>query len=333
MATIVQRGYKWQVKIRVAGQPIRSKTFDTRQAAEQWAAKQTKTTGADAAPLGKVRGAKPKPPAPTLGDLFERYIKTPLPGRRNADWERGICRRFLRKERKLCSIPAAKLDKPHLVEWRDRRIGEAASSTVVRELDAISAVYRLAMDEWGLGLTVNPTKGLRRPKLPLPRDVRLLVGDDERLIEKAIEYNREIAPAIILAIETAMRQGEIAKLRWEHIDLDARTALLPMTKNGTARKVPLSTRAVEALTWCPPPHRGSVFKLTQSAMQFAFRRVREQCNLGNVRFHDLRHEAASRLFEKGLNVMEVATITGHKNLKMLQRYTHLRAEDLAKKLG
>jgi integrase len=97
-----------------------------------------------------------------------------------------------------------------------------------------------------------------------------------------------------------MRQGEIAKLRWEHIDLEARTALLPMTKNGTARKVPLSTRAIEALTWCPPPHRGSVFKLTQSAMQFAFRRVREQCNLGNVRFHDLRHEAASRLFEKGL---------------------------------
>ena len=125
----------------------------------------------------------------------------------------------------------------------------------------------------------------------------------------------------------------IAKLRWEHIDLDARTALLPMTKNGTARKVPLSTKAIEALTWCPPPHTGRVFKLTQHAMKYAFREVRQQCGLGNIRFHDLRHEAASRLFEKGLNVMEVAAITGHKNLKMLQRYTHLRAEDLAKKLG
>jgi len=159
------------------------------------------------------------------------------------------------------------------------------------------------------------------------------VGDDGRLIAVALEFNREIAPAIILAIETAMRQGEIAKLRWENIDLDLRTALLPMTKNGTARRFPLSTKAIEALKWCPPPHTGRVFKLTQHAMKYAFREVRKQCGLGNIRFHDLRHEAASRLFEKGLNVMEVAAITGHKNLKMLQRYTHLRAEDLAKKLG
>jgi len=169
-----------------------------------------------------------------------------------------------------------------LVEWRDRRIGEVAPSTVIRELDAISAVYRLAIDEWAVGLTVNPTKGLRRPKLPPPRDVRLAIGDDEKLIASAVDYNREFAPAIVLAIETAMRQGEIAKLRWEHIDLDARTVLLPMTKNGTPRKVPLSSRAIEALTWCPPPHRGRVFKLTQSAMKYAFSRVREECGLGTM---------------------------------------------------
>lgn len=329
MATIVQRGYKWQAKIRVRGQPIRSKTFDTRDAAEQWAAGQQAIKAAPKQPR-KVRA---KPPMLTVGDLFERYIKAPLPGRRNVEWERGICRRFIRNEKKLCAVPAVKLDKPHLVEWRDRRIGEVAPSTVIRELDAISAVYRLAIDEWSVGLTVNPTKGLRRPKLPPPRDVRLAIGDDEKLIASAIDYNREIAPAIVLAIETAMRQGEIAKLRWEHIDLEARTVLLPMTKNGSPRKVPLSSRAIEALTWCPPPHRGRVFKLTQSAMKYAFSRVREECGLGTLHFHDLRHEATSRLFEKGLNVLEVATITGHRNLKHLQRYTHLRAEDLAKKLG
>ncbi|MCX5544438.1 site-specific integrase [Paraburkholderia sp. CNPSo 3076] len=316
MASIIRRGTKWQVKIRTKGQRIRSKTFDTQYEAEQWAAQESKP----------VEGA-------TVGDLFRKYISQVAPSRRNGEWERSVLSRMLRAEKKLCSVAAKSLGKSHLADWRDRRITEVATSTVGRELDAIAAVYRVALEEWDMGLTSNPVHGFRRPKLPVPRDVRLAVGDDERLIATAIDFNREIAPAIILAIETAMRQGEIAKLRWEHIDLEARTALLPMTKNGTPRKVPLSRRAVEALTWCPPPHAGRVFKLTQHAIKYAFSQVREQCGLGNVRFHDLRHEAASRLFEKGLNVMEVASITGHKNLKMLQRYTHLRAEDLAKKLG
>lgn len=316
MATITLRGTKWQAKIRRKDQPTLSATFATEAAARRWVEEHERVDS-----------------GPTVGDLFKKYIKYPLPDKRSSEWDRRTLQRFLKRDKKLCMLPAAQLSKVHLAEWRDRRITQVLGSTVSRELDAISSVYRLALAEWDIGLEVNPVKGFRRPKLPLPRDVRLMAGDDERLIEKAIEFNREIAPAIILAIETAMRQGELAKLRWEHIDQEARTALLPMTKNGTSRKVPLSTRALEALTWCPPPHRGRVFKLTQSAMQFAFRRVREQCGLGNLHFHDLRHEAASRLFEKGLNVMEVATITGHKNLKHLQRYTHLRAEDLARKLG
>lgn len=310
------RGTKWQVKIRRKGQQQLSATFSTEEAARRWAEQHERTdTG------------------PTVGDLFKKYIQYPMPDKRSAEWDKRTLHRMLRKERKLCMVPAAQLSKVHLAEWRDRRITEVQGSTVGRELDAISSVYRLAIDEWGIDITINPVRGFRRPKLPLPRDVRLMAGDDERLVAVALEFNREIAPAIILAIETAMRQGEIATLRWENINLEARTAILPMTKNGTPRKVPLSSRAVEALTWCPPPHRGRVFKLTQHAMKHAFSRVREQCGLGNLHFHDLRHEAASRLFEKGLNVIEVATITGHKNLKHLQRYTHLRAEDLALKLG
>ncbi|HVW53704.1 MAG TPA: site-specific integrase [Trinickia sp.] len=316
MASISVRGTKWQVKIRRKGQPQLSASFTTEAQARAWAAENDRADS-----------------EPTVGDLFRKYIQYATPGRKSWDWERRTLQRMIRDEKKLCSVPAAHLSKSHLAEWRDRRVTEVLGSSVGRELDAISAAYRLAIDEWDMGITINPVRGFRRPKLPSPRDVRLMAGDDDKLVTAAIDFNREIAPAIILAIETAMRQGEIAKLRWEHIDLEARTALLPMTKNGTARKVPLSTRAIEALTWCPPPHVGPVFKLTQSAMRYAFSRVREQCGLGNVHFHDLRHEAASRLFEKGLNVMEVATITGHKNLKHLQRYTHLRAEDLAKKLG
>jgi integrase len=226
MATITLRGTKWQVKIRRKGQPSLSATFTSQEAATRWAEEHE-------------RGATTKliDTGPTVGDLFRKYIAHPMPDKRSSEWDRRTLQRLLKRERKLCSIPAAELNKSHLAEWRDRRITEVLGSSVGRELDAISAAYRIAIDEWNMGITVDPVRGFRRPKLPLPRDVRLMAGDDERLIEKAIDFNREIAPAIILAIETAMRQGEIAKLRWEHIDLEARTALLPMTKNGTSRKV------------------------------------------------------------------------------------------------
>ncbi|EHP39554.1 site-specific integrase/recombinase [Cupriavidus basilensis OR16] len=316
MATIVQRGESWQVKVRATGQPVRSKTFRTREEAEAWAA-------AESTPASGV----------TVGDLFKMYVKRVAPSRRNGDWERRVLQRLLRAEAKLCSLGAASLGKHHLATWRDRRLQEVAPASLRRELDVISAVYVVAIAEWNVGLAENPVHGFRRPALPLPREVRLTEGDDGKLIAAAIDFNREIAPAIILAIETGMRQGEIASLRWENIDVEKRTALLPMTKNGTRRRVPLSSKALEALTWCPPPHRGRVFKLTQHAMKYAFQQVREQCGLEGIRFHDLRHEAISRFFEKGLNVMEVAAISGHKNLKMLQRYTHLDASKLAAKLG
>jgi integrase len=136
-------------------------------------------------------------------------------------------------------------------------------------------------------------------------------------------------------IETAMRRGEIAALRWEEINLKKCTAHLPKTKTEVPRTVPLSKAAIAALKELPQRLDGKVFTLQAESMSQAFERACEphRANVKGLRFHDLRHEATSRLFEKGLNVMEVAAITGHKTLDMLKRYTHLRAEDLAKRLG
>ena len=110
---------------------------------------------------------------------------------------------------------------------------------------------------------------------------------------------------------------------------------LPDTKNGDSRDVPLSPQALELLKDLPRNIRGDqvVFPLHFEALKSSWRRACCSAGIIDLRFHDLRHEATSRFFEKGLNVMEVAAITGHKDLRMLQRYTHLRAEDLALKLG
>jgi integrase len=136
-----------------------------------------------------------------------------------------------------------------------------------------------------------------------------------------------------LALETAMRQGELRRLRWEHIDLHRRTAHLPDTKNGEARTVPLSTSAVAVLRALPRALHGDLFPgVTTEAVKRSYMRAIRRAGIEGLRFHDLRHEATTRLFEKGLNIMEVASITGHKDLRMLRRYTHQKAEDLARKL-
>ena len=109
---------------------------------------------------------------------------------------------------------------------------------------------------------------------------------------------------------------------------------LAITKNGDRRDVPLSSVALKLLGELPREVRDDhlVFPSHYEALKSAWRRACQRAAISNLRFHDLRHEATTRSFEKGLTVMEVAAITGHKDLRMLQRYTHLRAEDLANKL-
>ena len=132
-----------------------------------------------------------------------------------------------------------------------------------------------------------------------------------------------------------MRRGEILFLICENVHLDQRYVHLPETKNGDSRDVPLSPQALELLRdLLRNKSPGQlVFPIHYEALKSAWRRACDRAGISNLRFHDLRHEATSRFFEKGLNVMEVAAITGHKDLRMLQRYTHLRAKDLALKLG
>ena len=135
-----------------------------------------------------------------------------------------------------------------------------------------------------------------------------------------------------------MRRGELLGLLWDNVDLERRSAFLPVTKNGESRGVPLSSRAVTVLRGLPAASNGRVFgELTRLALRLSlrlsFNRATRRAGITGLRLHDLRHEATSRFFEKGLNVMEVASVTGHKTLQMLKRYTHLSVTDLATRLG
>ena len=179
------------------------------------------------------------------------------------------------------------------------------------------------------------------PKADKARTRRLEVGEEEKLLQAS---NQKLRRIIILALETAMRRGEILNIKRSHIDFQKSVLLIPSTKTDTPRTIPLSTYAVTVLRdqlrasqsesgGVIPLHEHALFDYKPRGLSGEFLKLCRRKGIHDLRFHDLRHEATSRLFEKGLNPVEVATITGHKDTKMLMRYTHLRTEDLVERLG
>ncbi|MES2337098.1 MAG: site-specific integrase [Pseudomonadota bacterium] len=148
----------------------------------------------------------------------------------------------------------------------------------------------------------------------------------------AATRNALVRPAILIAIETAMRRGELLALTWSAIDLDKRTAHIPDTKNGDARTIPLTDAALNIFK-ALPQRDPRVFPMTPMALKLAWNRVRVRAGVPDLRFHDLRHEAISRFAEMGLTTVELAVISGHRDLRMLNRYTHLEPSHLARKLA
>lgn len=327
MATFRKRGpYQWQAQVRKKGQSLQTKTFETRALAEQWAR-------AIEVEMDKgVFVSRAEAESTTLKELLERYLDEITPLKKGAASETNRLRALMRlplARRFIASIRGV-----DIARFRDERLRKVTPSTVKRDLVLLGHAFEVARKEWGIYVH-NPVRDIKLPPENRPRDRRLQAGEEARLLDACREArNPWLLPIVLLALETAMRQGELIRLCWEHIDLNRRTAHLPDTKNGESRTVPLSTTAVRVLRALPRSLHGQAFPgITTEAIKRAYIRAVRRASIENLRFHDLRHEATTRLFEKGLNIMEVASITGHKDLRMLRRYTHLKAEDLAIKLG
>ena len=142
--------------------------------------------------------------------------------------------------------------------------------------------------------------------------------------------SEKLRPCIAFTLETAMRREEIASLAWENVSTAKRSALLPKTKNGERRTVPLSPKALEILETMEPKGEGSVFGISADAITQAMEAARKKAGIEVLHFHDLRHEATSRLFENtDLDMTAIRKVTGHKTLQMLARYIHLRDDRIA----
>ena len=332
----------WRARVRRQGHPTQSKSFRLKLDAERWSAKiegeQDRGTWRDTSTADKI----------TLAALLADYA--------GAVQHKASTMPYLLKRLSadLGRHSLAALTPAVLVAWRDRRLECVASGTVQRELSALGGALTWAIKDRLIAMPAgNPVSAIRRPQTGRARDRRLEPGEEQRLLEalgdragevkgakRAGAYrvgtrNPWLRPLVQFALETATRQGELLALAWDNVDLKAQTAHLEDTKNGESRTVPLSSRAVAVLEALPRSSGmdGRVFPISAQAVKLAWKRACRRAGIEGLHFHDLRHEATSRLAEKLPNLIELAAVTGHKDLRMLKRYYHPRATDLARKLG
>ncbi len=321
MTSPVKDGTRWRHRIMVQGKRV-SGTFDTKAAALKWEAHQ------------RVQLSDPTLVATTknCADAFRRYELEVSKGKRGYKWEAN--RLAAMASSPLGVVRMSELNSSHIAAWRDQRLREVQGGTVTREMNLLSHVFSVARKEWRW-LALSPTSDVARPRSNPPRDRRISKQEIERIClalnwrHDAVDVTpqtkqQRIALAFLFAIETAMRAGEICALRQG--DVTGAVARLHRTKNGFPRDVPLSPRAVEI--WAMVPQG---FDITTSSLDAMFRVARERAEVEGLTFHDTRHEAITRLASK-LNVLDLARMVGHRDIKQLQTYYNASAAEIATRL-
>jgi integrase len=347
MAAFEQRdsGY-WQARVRRRGWPPQSKSFRTKVAAEAWA--RAAEAAMDAGSFVTAAVAE----RTTFEQIAKRFKKEFAPDHyRGQGWVHKLNHLIDR----LGDYSLASLTSDRVAWYRDQRLADpdprykdakaaprVSGATVKTELDLLSKVLGVATKEFRIPLPGgNPVDGVRKPTGNPSRQRRLVADERERLIAACERStNKWLKPAVLLALETAMREGEILSLRRSDIDMDKRIADLKKTKNGDDRTIPLTSQAVAIITALPSSITGRVIPITNKALYQVFTTACRRAGIEDFHFHDLRHEALSVLASRGgdqaLSILELAAISGHRSassLRMLQVYVHHHAADLAKKLG
>jgi len=232
----------------------------------------------------------------------------------------------------LAELNLTELTPNKIANYRDERLKEVKPNTVIRELAYISSMINHARREWGLRI-INPVAQIKKPSQPQGRKRVLNDAELSLMLQELEKINPFLKPLCEFALETAMRRGELMSLLWVNVNFEKSVAFLPLTKNGESRYVPLSMRAIKILKLLPRDIEGRVFPLNKGSVSVLFLRAARRAKVEDIHFHDLRHMALTRLSSRFTNILELAAISGHRELKMLQRYVHIKAEDLAKKMG
>lgn len=336
MATIVNRGEaQWLVRIRRSGHKPINRTFETYEAAKEFAdVTEGRISGREYVDRTKEQRA-------TLKDLLDRYEQEITPTKKGERQERTRLQQWRNEPLASWSLPA--VTSADIAEWRKRREAEGkAPSTISNAMNLLSAVYKVAISEWGYRVT-NPVQGVRRPKAAPPRWATLSADEEARLLDACREGPPWLVWCVRIALTTAMRAGEIRRINWNHV-YDTHLHL-PETKNGQERDVPLTAaghavieemrealpRRFDGWAFGDPDATKDDGGFTKDMLSQAFRDAARKADV-TLTFHDLRHVATTRLAPLHRDVLELAATTGHKTLNVLKRYYNPTPEQRAAEL-
>ncbi len=324
MASIRKRNGKYQAQVRRTGYKTLSRTFTHRKDAQEWA----NETELRADRRGMPENLKVLEHM-TLSDMLIKYRDTVIVHKRGHKNETIIVNAFLRQP--LSNKPLSDITSEDFERYKIKRLKSVLGSTINREFNIIKHAYNTAINVWELPINKNPLLCVTKAPTPRSRAKRVSLEESQDIISYAYKIqNPNISLVIQFALETGMRRGEILDVRMEHVNIKNSTLLIPNTKNGHERVIPLTPKALKVIK-SSKVRNGLVFPIHKKALGYHWERICNALSLNDLHFHDLRHEAISRFFEMGLNVPEVALISGHRDFRMLFRYTHMKPENILSK--
>ena len=315
MAHIRRHRNKWQSIVRISGHPIIAKSFTSKTDARHWAASVELKVKRDDMGLSKIR-------FPSFKDIALRYIEEVSSTKKSFIKERYIINALMNES--WAEYPIHKINPCVIGKYRDKHIKRISGSSVNRSLDAISTIFTTCKKEWGYPVS-NPVTSIRRPKKAEPRNRRFTNHELDKLL-KGNRASPKLRLIIQIALETAMRQGEILRVKLE--DINGNTLFIPIAKTKP-RTIPLTLKAVSLLNNAELP-----FNITGNALSKQFKKLCNHYGIEDAHFHDLRRQSLTNfMLEKNLSVAETMMIAGHSDPRMLLRtYNNLKVEDVAKKL-
>lgn len=337
MASISKRGLSWRATVFkvVGGKRLRTTgTFTTKKDAIAWGADVEREKPATELAQGLAYDK-------TFGDLLKRYRDEVSVKKAGHRWESYRLNRYCSEP--IGEVKVEDITTPMLVEWREKRLREVCKGTVAREMNILSNLFQIATKEWHW-IKTNPFPDVSRPP-PTPHRARRYTRKEIDDLTHTLGYKLDAPPvvkrarvgaALLFAIETGMREGEIANIYWPDVEIDRRFLhVIPRAGSqktfAAQREVPLSTEAIRILKQLPRTENKAFGFANAAVIDTGFRWARDRLGIENLTFHDSRHEACTRL-ARNIPVMDLAKMMGHKNLKQLMIYYNPTAEEIASRL-
>ena len=313
MATIRKRNNKYQVQVRIRGKGT-SATFKTLDLARRWA----RYKEIEFEKNIKI-GIKYHPK--TLCEILDKYKKTVVPFKKSASSETFLINAFMRNE--WVVSPLNMLSAAQIAEYRDKRLLSVKPSTISREFGIVKHALHVAKVEWDWDVPNDLFEGIRLPQIPQRAVRRIKDHDLKTLLEEASKHsNMYLKPIILIALNTAMRRGEILSLKWSDIDLKRNIINVDNTKTGYTRSIRVNNDVMIVLENLEIIDE-RLFPISVNSLRLCYQRLCNKINI-KIRFHDFRHEAISRLFEQNLTIPHIASISGHRTMSQLFRYAHFK---------